>query len=83
MSTYSVYLESTVSTVVEVECDSLDDLDDVLWEEVPGSLCHQCARTHETSGEWEVVTVYDGDEDVTDQTVFASLAGSPEEEARP
>ena len=46
----------TVTNTVVIESDApRDDVEELAWDKLPGSLCHQCARTHEESGDWELV----------------------------
>jgi hypothetical protein len=44
MAKYRVYLHATVSATVTVEADSLDEARELAYDELPGSLCHQCAN---------------------------------------
>lgn len=63
MAAYLIFFTTTASAAVDVEADSLEDAIELAYDELPGSLCHQCARTHEMSDEWDVGTAYrDGDE---------------------
>lgn len=53
MSTYTVCFVSTASTTVDVEADDPDEAIDKACQEVYVSICHQCNRNFELSGDWE------------------------------
>lgn len=62
MTTYRVYLETTVSTAVEVEADDIDAaIEKALEADMPW-LCHQCSSQDNSDGDclemsdvWDVV----------------------------
>ena len=64
MSTYRIFWTTSASTVTEVEADSLDDAIEASFDQLPGSLCHQCARACEMSDEWVERSAYVDDGDV-------------------
>lgn len=68
MSEYAVIFISTASASVRVEADDADEAIDKAWDAgPPTSLCHQCARAVDLSGEWEPDAVID---DITGDTVW-------------
>lgn len=73
MATYRIFFITTASTSVEVEADSLEEAIELAYDELPRSLCHQCARTHEMSDEWDVRTAYCDDGEVPREDVEAAL----------
>lgn len=61
MSNYTVYFTSVASASARVEADDYEEAIDSAWDEMPGSLCHQCAHWIEFSGEWEPDIVIDAE----------------------
>lgn len=43
MSSYTIYFTSTASTAVTVEADDFETAVELAYEELPGSVCAQCA----------------------------------------
>lgn len=62
--TEHVFVFSQYAThVVTVEHDGdRDAAEQLAYDELPGSLCHQCAHDFEMAGDWELVPE-DEDED--------------------
>lgn len=67
MSNYTVYFTSVASASAKAEADDYEGAIDSAWDKLPGSLCHQCSRKVELSGEWEPDIVVDAE---TDETVW-------------
>ena len=64
MTVFRIHWLQSVSTTTEVEAETLDEAIEASWDLLPGSLCHQCAATHELSEEWTEIAAYAGDSDV-------------------
>jgi hypothetical protein len=43
MAKYRVFMHAIADATVSVEADSLDEARELAYEELPGSLCYQCA----------------------------------------
>ncbi|MBO0676860.1 hypothetical protein JRC04_05245 [Mycolicibacterium sp. S2-37] len=61
MSEFTVYFSAGASTAVKVDAEDYDAAIEEAYNDLPGSLCHQCAREIELSGDWDVDAVYDAD----------------------
>ncbi|AEJ94154.1 hypothetical protein THIBAULT_54 [Mycobacterium phage Thibault] len=62
MNEYTVWFAQAVGTVVKrVEAEDYSEAIDRAWDELPGSLCHQCARDFDLAGEWEPDAVEDAE----------------------
>lgn len=59
---YTVYFTATVSTAVTVEADSPDDAEEKAYDQLPSGLCHWCASTINSPGEWDLEDVIADDE---------------------
>ncbi|KZL33185.1 MULTISPECIES: hypothetical protein [Rhodococcus] len=57
MATYHAVLNQSVSAVIDVEADNLDDAIDKAYADAPSSLCHHCADKVEMSNDWEIYDV--------------------------
>lgn len=67
MGTYVVHWYSTGGQSIEVEADSMDDAIDASGQELPHSLCHQCASVADGFGDnWELSGVDTPDEGFVD-----------------
>lgn len=43
MATYTIYFTGSASASVTVEADSLEEAEELAWQEVPGGVCGQCS----------------------------------------
>lgn len=59
MTEYVVHFATTASTSERVTADDPEEAVDKAWSEVYVSLCHQCGRECDLTGEWEPVAVTD------------------------
>lgn len=59
MSEYTVYFSQSVGAVERVEADDPEDAIDKTWDNLPHSLCHQCACEFDLAGDWEPDIVVD------------------------
>lgn len=66
MTTFYVHFTQIANTVVTVEASSLESALVFAHEQLPGSLCHQCAHLVDIDpGEWELATTtVEGGEDI-------------------
>lgn len=51
---YRVYLSTGATAIVEVEADDVEAAVEAAWQDVPSSLCRQCARSIDLGDEWDV-----------------------------
>lgn len=59
---YTVYFTQIASASVRnVEAEDSEDAIDQAWDQLPLSICHQCASKVELAGEWEPDAVVDAD----------------------
>lgn len=61
MSEYTVWFSTPAEAAVTVQADDPDDAIEKAYNDLPGSLCHQCAHDYQVGGEWEPDVVLDGD----------------------
>jgi len=62
MTEYTVYFSQSAEAIIRVEADDPDDAIDRAWDQLPGSLCHQCAEDVQLAGDWEPALVFDDDD---------------------
>lgn len=52
MPEFTLYFTQTASRSVTVEAADLEAATEAAYNELPGSLCHQCAGEYEMTGDW-------------------------------
>lgn len=63
MSEHVFVFAQNATHVVTVEHDGdRDAAEQLAWDELPVSLCHQCAHDFDMAGDWELVPEEDSDE---------------------
>lgn len=57
MPKYLIAYTSIVETYVEIEADTLEEAEEEGWMKIDASLCHQCARGIDLSGDWDQCSI--------------------------
>ena len=65
MSAFKVWFSQVASSpCIEVDAEDYEEATDKAWNQLPGSLCHQCAGEVDLSGDWEPCLVEDANGNV-------------------
>jgi hypothetical protein len=54
MPEFTYVFKQTASHVVTVKADTREDGENLAYDELPVSLCHQCAHKYDMAGDWEL-----------------------------
>lgn len=54
MAEFTYVFKQSASHVVIVEAATREEGEIAAWDQLPGSLCHQCAADFGMAGEWEL-----------------------------
>lgn len=54
MPEFTYVFKQSASHVVTVDAETREAGENAAWDQLPGSLCHQCASDFGMAGEWEL-----------------------------